>query len=134
MARLIVLDSGPLGMIIRAPSKPHIVRCLTWLKTIQATGAVVIIAGGGWAIYQQIKKRRPESAEWLHRLFTGFFVDANAKTFRRLLEFDYPGRLSPLLERVLINEEAECDREEQDMLTDSLKKATIRFQPTCMMY
>jgi hypothetical protein len=42
-ARLIVLDSGPLGMIIRAPSKPHIVRCLTWLKTIQATGAVVII-------------------------------------------------------------------------------------------
>jgi hypothetical protein len=70
MARLIVLDSGPLGMIIRAPSKPHIVRCLTWLKTIQATGAVVIIAGGGWAIYQQIKKRRAESAEWLHRLFT----------------------------------------------------------------
>ncbi len=43
MARLIVLDSGPLGMIVRAPSKPHIVRCLTWLKTIQATGAVVII-------------------------------------------------------------------------------------------
>ena len=43
MARLFVLDSGPLGMIVRAPSKPHIVRCLTWLKTIQATGAVVII-------------------------------------------------------------------------------------------
>jgi hypothetical protein len=59
MARLIVLDSGPLGMIIRAPSKPHIVRCLTWLKTIQATGAVVIIAGGGWAIYQQKKNVGP---------------------------------------------------------------------------
>jgi hypothetical protein len=43
MARLILLDSGPLGMIVRAPSKPHIVRCLAWLKTIQATGAVVII-------------------------------------------------------------------------------------------
>jgi predicted nucleic acid-binding protein len=43
MARLILLDSGPLGIIVRAPSKPHIVRCLTWLKTIQATGAVVII-------------------------------------------------------------------------------------------
>ncbi len=43
MARLILLDSGPLGMIVRAPSKPHIVRCLIWLKTIQATGAVVII-------------------------------------------------------------------------------------------
>jgi hypothetical protein len=43
MARLILLDSGPLGMIVRAPSKPHIVRCLTWLKVIQAAGAVVII-------------------------------------------------------------------------------------------
>jgi hypothetical protein len=43
MARLILLDSGPLGPIVRAPSKPHIVRCLAWLKTIQATGAVVII-------------------------------------------------------------------------------------------
>ena len=43
MERLIVLGTGPLGMIVRAPSKPQIVRCLTWLKTIQATGAVVII-------------------------------------------------------------------------------------------
>ena len=43
MARLILLDSGALGMIVRAPSKPLIVRCLMWLKTIQATGAVVII-------------------------------------------------------------------------------------------
>jgi hypothetical protein len=24
MARLILLDSGPLGMIVRAPSKPHV--------------------------------------------------------------------------------------------------------------
>jgi hypothetical protein len=30
MARLILLDTGPLGMIVRAPSKPQIVRCLTW--------------------------------------------------------------------------------------------------------
>jgi hypothetical protein len=43
MARLILLDTAPLGPIVHAPSKPHIVRCLTWLKTIQATGAVVII-------------------------------------------------------------------------------------------
>jgi hypothetical protein len=44
MARLILLDSGPLGMIVRAPSKPqHVVRCLAWLKTILATGAVVVI-------------------------------------------------------------------------------------------
>jgi hypothetical protein len=43
MARLILLDSGPLGMIVRAPSKPQVVRCLAWLKTILAAGAVVVI-------------------------------------------------------------------------------------------
>ena len=34
IARLILLDSGPLGMIVRATSKPQIVRCITWLNTI----------------------------------------------------------------------------------------------------
>jgi hypothetical protein len=43
MARLIVLDSGPLGLIVRAPGRPHVARCLTWLRTILATGAVVVI-------------------------------------------------------------------------------------------
>jgi hypothetical protein len=43
MARLILLDSGPLGLIVRAPSKPQVVRCLTWLQAISTTGATVII-------------------------------------------------------------------------------------------
>jgi hypothetical protein len=43
MARLILLDSGPLGLIVRAPSRPQVVRCITWLKTISATGATVVI-------------------------------------------------------------------------------------------
>ncbi len=43
MARLILLDSGPLGLIVRAPSKPQVVRCITWLNTISATGATVVI-------------------------------------------------------------------------------------------
>src|SRR5271157_858009 len=43
MARLILMDSGPLGLIVRAPSKPQVVRCLTWLKAISAAGATVII-------------------------------------------------------------------------------------------
>jgi hypothetical protein len=33
------------GAVVHASSKPHIVRCLTRLKTIHATGAVVIIPG-----------------------------------------------------------------------------------------
>jgi hypothetical protein len=43
MARLILLDSGPLGLSVRAPSKPQVVRCMTWLNAISATGAIVII-------------------------------------------------------------------------------------------
>jgi hypothetical protein len=43
MARLILLDSGPLGLIVRAPSKPQVVRCLAWLKAISATRAAVFI-------------------------------------------------------------------------------------------
>jgi hypothetical protein len=43
MARLILLDSGPLGMIVRAPSKPPVVRCITWLKSISAAGATIVI-------------------------------------------------------------------------------------------
>ncbi len=43
MARLILLDSGPLGLIVRAPSKPQVVRCLAWLNTISASGATVVI-------------------------------------------------------------------------------------------
>ena len=43
MARLILLDSGPLGMIVRAPSKPQIVRCIMWLRTVAVSGATVVI-------------------------------------------------------------------------------------------
>jgi hypothetical protein len=43
MARLILLDSGPLGLIVRAPNKPQVVRCLSWLGSISASGALVVI-------------------------------------------------------------------------------------------
>ena len=43
MARLILQDSGPLGLVVRAPGKPQVVRCITWLNAIMATGATVII-------------------------------------------------------------------------------------------
>jgi hypothetical protein len=43
MARLILLDSGPLGLIVRAPNKPQVVRCIAWLNAISATGATILI-------------------------------------------------------------------------------------------
>ncbi len=43
MARLILLDSGPLGLTVRAPNKPQVVRYNMWLNALLATGATIII-------------------------------------------------------------------------------------------
>ncbi len=43
MSRLILLDSGPLGLIVRASNKPQVVRCLAWLRDISAAGAIIVI-------------------------------------------------------------------------------------------
>jgi hypothetical protein len=43
MARLILLDSGPLGLIVRAPNKPQVVRCITWANAISAAVATIVI-------------------------------------------------------------------------------------------
>ena len=43
MARLILLDSGPLGLMVRAPNKPQVVHFNAWLNAILAAGATIII-------------------------------------------------------------------------------------------
>lgn len=43
MARLILLDSGPLGLILRAPTRPPVVRCNAWLNIVSASGASIVI-------------------------------------------------------------------------------------------
>ncbi len=43
MARLILLDSGPLGLILRSPTHTQVLRCLNWLRSISSAGADVVI-------------------------------------------------------------------------------------------
>jgi predicted nucleic acid-binding protein len=43
VARFILLDSGPLGLMVRAPNKPQVVRCIAWLNDIATTGATIVI-------------------------------------------------------------------------------------------
>ena len=43
MARLILLDSGPLGLMVRAPGKPQVQRCLAWLSAVMTNAAIVVI-------------------------------------------------------------------------------------------
>ena len=75
MARLILLDSGPLGLIVRAPSKPQVVRCLAWLKAISATGAAVIIPE---ITHYEVRREliRIRAVGSLRRL--GYYLDPNS--------------------------------------------------------
>jgi hypothetical protein len=43
MARLILLDSGPLGLMVRAPGKPQVQSCLAWLNGVMTNAAIVVI-------------------------------------------------------------------------------------------
>lgn len=80
--------------------------------------AIALIIGGAWAIWSYHESKSRDSAEWLHRLFTGFFVDAGAKSFRMVMEYDYHDRLLPLVERSLINELASYTPDEQRVLSE----------------
>jgi hypothetical protein len=44
VARLIVLDAGPLGLVTKARGRPDADRCRAWLGGLIATGAVVVVA------------------------------------------------------------------------------------------
>ncbi len=41
MARIIVLDSGPLGLASKDPRKPDAARCLAWIVDLNLAGALV---------------------------------------------------------------------------------------------
>ncbi len=43
MARIIVLDSGPLGLVSHRPGYPRGDACRVWLDPVRAAGAVVIV-------------------------------------------------------------------------------------------
>lgn len=43
MARIIVLDAGPLGLASNPPGKPDAARCRQWLRDMDATGALIVV-------------------------------------------------------------------------------------------
>ena len=42
MPRIIVLDTGPLGLASKAAGKPDVARCLAWIQTLDAAGARIV--------------------------------------------------------------------------------------------
>jgi predicted nucleic acid-binding protein len=43
MARIVVLDSGPLGLLSRRPNKPIVAQCHAWLLKIELASASVFV-------------------------------------------------------------------------------------------
>jgi hypothetical protein len=43
VARLVLLDSGPLGMASDNPSKLHVNRVLAWIAALDAAGTDVVV-------------------------------------------------------------------------------------------
>ena len=43
MARIILLDSGPLGLAAHRPSITEVRQCLAWLATLERSGAMVVV-------------------------------------------------------------------------------------------
>jgi hypothetical protein len=43
VARIVVLDSGPLGLLSRPPNRPVVAQCHAWLLTLELSGVVIAI-------------------------------------------------------------------------------------------
>jgi len=43
LSRLILLDSGPLGIACAAPGRPHVQMCDSWLTALEAAGAEIVL-------------------------------------------------------------------------------------------
>jgi hypothetical protein len=43
LARIILLDSSPLGLAARRPGVPLAGRCLAWLAVLESSGAMIVV-------------------------------------------------------------------------------------------
>ena len=96
---------------------------LEWVKGYgEGIGSLVtaaaLVVGGFWAIYEYNTAKKYESAKWLHDVFHSFYLDPRFDKLRICLEFDYTNKLAPLIERVLIDENAEVTETDKLLLCD----------------
>jgi gamma-glutamylcyclotransferase (GGCT)/AIG2-like uncharacterized protein YtfP len=83
-----------------------------------AITVIVLVPGAIWTFWLYRKSKKKESAEWLHKLFTSFYLSKEIDPLRTLLEFDAEAKLRPLIERMLIHEDADATDEERKVLRD----------------
>jgi hypothetical protein len=62
MTRVIVLDTGPLGIITNPRQTPDVIACVAWLRSILATGARVVLPEIAVGIRSQRARREHRRA------------------------------------------------------------------------
>ncbi len=71
-----------------------------WYALGQMMLGVGALVGGAWALFNYQRSRRFEAARWLQGVFRDFYLSDRFKDVRELIEYNYPERTSPLLERL----------------------------------
>jgi gamma-glutamylcyclotransferase (GGCT)/AIG2-like uncharacterized protein YtfP len=74
------------------------------------------VLGGFWALYNYHRTRRYEAARWLQGVFKDFYLSERFKEVRELLEYGYPERTGPLLERRITDRHVPITTEEMRLL------------------
>lgn len=89
-----------------------------WHALGQMLLGVAAVVGGGWALYNYHRSRRYEAARWLQGVFRDFYLADTFKDVRELLEYNYPERAGPLLERRITDRDVPITVEEMKLLQD----------------
>jgi gamma-glutamylcyclotransferase (GGCT)/AIG2-like uncharacterized protein YtfP len=92
---------------------------LSHLKTHKdAITVIILVPGAVWTFWIYRKSKKKESAEWLHKIFTSFYLSNDIYPIRTAIEFESETKLRPVIERMLVDEGAETTKEERKVLCD----------------
>jgi len=92
---------------------------LHFLKTYKdAIAVIILVPGAVWTFWIYRKSKKKESAEWLHKIFTSFYLSNDIYPIRTAIEFESETKLRPVIERMLVDEGAETTNEERKVLCD----------------
>src|SRR5437762_2290644 len=83
-----------------------------------AIGILILGPAAFWAVWTYHKSKKKESSEWLHKLFTSFYLSNDVYPIRTAIEFESETKLRPVIERMLINEDLETTKDERRILCD----------------
>lgn len=89
-----------------------------WYALGQMLLGVGAIFAGMWALYNYHRTRRYEAARWLQGVFKDFYLSERFKDVRELLEYNYPERAGPLLERRITDRHVPITTDEMHLLQD----------------